>query len=96
MPRHPIQTELLNLRITDSPQPRAIYIERIDEDHANPRRLWQAMGEPVYLNALQVEQLKAISCLVKQPHPWRCEQQNIDLSFSLPPHAVAAITVEFA
>jgi xylan 1,4-beta-xylosidase len=96
MPRHPIQTELLSLRIVNAPEPRVVYIERIDEDHANPRRLWQAMGEPVYLNALQVEQLKAISCLVKQPHPWRCEQQNIDLSFSLPPHAVAAITVEFA
>jgi xylan 1,4-beta-xylosidase len=96
MPRHSIQTELSSLRITNAPEPRVVYIERIDEDHANPQRLWKAMGKPVYLNALQVEQLKAISCLVKQPHPWRCEQQNIDLPFSLPPHAVAAITIEFA
>jgi xylan 1,4-beta-xylosidase len=96
MPRHPIQTELLNLQITNTPEPRVVYIERIDEDHANPRRLWQAMGEPLYLNALQVEQLKAASCLVKQPQPWRYERQNIDMSISLPPHAVAAITIEFA
>jgi xylan 1,4-beta-xylosidase len=96
MPRHPIQTELLNLQITNAPEPRVVYIERIDEDHANPRRLWQAMGEPLYLNALQVEQLKAASCLVKQPQPWRYERQNIDMSISLPPHAVAAITIEFA
>jgi len=95
MPRHPIQTELLNLRITDSPQPRAIYIERIDEDHANPRLLWQAMGEPQYLNALQVDQLKAASCLVKQPQPWTYGQQTVDMSLALPPHAVAAITIEF-
>jgi xylan 1,4-beta-xylosidase len=96
MPRHPIQTELLNLRIANAPQPRVVYMERIDEDHANPRQLWQAMGEPLYLNALQVEQLKAASCLEKQPQPWKYEQQNIDLSISLPPHAVAAITIEFA
>jgi len=95
MPRHPIQTELLNLRITDSPQPRVIYIERIDEDHANPRLLWQAMGEPQYLNALQVDQLKAASCLVKQPQPWTYGQQTVDMSLALPPHAVAAITIEF-
>jgi Glycosyl hydrolases family 39 len=95
MPRHPIQTELLNLRIANAPEPRVVYIERIDEDHANPRRLWQAMGEPLYLNALQVEQLKAASCLVKQPQPWRCDRQNLDISISLPPHAVAAITIEF-
>jgi xylan 1,4-beta-xylosidase len=96
MPRHPIQTELFNLRIANAPEPRVVYIQRIDEDHANPRRLWQAMGEPLYLNALQVEQLKAASCLEKQPQPWKYEQQNIDLSISLPPHAVAAITIEFA
>jgi xylan 1,4-beta-xylosidase len=96
MPRHPIQTELFNLRIANAPEPRVVYIQRIDEDHANPRQLWQAMGEPLYLNALQVEQLKAASCLEKQPQPWKYEQQNIDLSISLPPHAVAAITIEFA
>ncbi len=96
MPRHPIHTELLNLRIANAPQPRVAYIERIDEDHANPRRLWQSMGEPLYLNRLQADQLKAASCLVKQPQPWRHEEQNIDLSLSLPPHAVAAITIEFA
>jgi xylan 1,4-beta-xylosidase len=95
MPRHPIQTGLLNLRIANAPEPRVIYIERIDEDHANPRRLWQAMGEPLYLNALQVERLKAASCLEKQPQPWKYEQQNINLSISLPSHAVAAITIEF-
>ena len=96
MPRHPIQAELLNLRLTDAPQPHVVSIERIDEDHANPRRLWKAMGEPLYLNTLQVDQLKAASCLMKQPQPWTYAQQSIDVSLALPPHAVAAITVEFA
>jgi len=96
MPRHPIQTELLNLKLIDAPQPRVVYIERIDEDYANPGRLWKAMGEPLYLNTLQVHQLKAASCLVKQPPPWAYGQPNIDMSLALPPHAVAAITIEFA
>ena len=39
MPRHPIQTELVNLRLSSAPSPRTAWIERIDEDHANPRRL---------------------------------------------------------
>lgn len=95
MPRHPIQTEFLNLRIANAPEPRAIYIERIDENHANPRGVWHALGEPQYLNALQLEQLKAASSLEKQPQPWKYEHQNINLSISLPSHAVAAITIEF-
>jgi xylan 1,4-beta-xylosidase len=96
MPRHPIQTELVSLRITNAPEPSIVYIERIDEDHANPRRIWREMGEPQYLSALQVDQLKSTSCLVKQPQPWRYKHRNIDLSISLPRHAVAAITIEFA
>ncbi|MFY9804532.1 MAG: hypothetical protein WA211_05365 [Candidatus Acidiferrales bacterium] len=36
------------------------------------------------------------SCLVKQPQPWKYEQPNMELSLALPPHAVAAITIEFA
>ena len=54
MPRHPVQTELVSFRLTGASTPLAAFIERIDEDHANPRKLWQAMGEPEYLSALQV------------------------------------------
>ena len=71
MPRHPIHTELTNLHITGAPHPSVVYIQRIDQDHANARQLWQTMGEPNYLSAVQVEQLKATSCLVKQPQPWK-------------------------
>jgi len=96
MPRHPIQTELLNLRMLGAPAPRTAWIERIDEDHANPRRLWQAMGEPNYLSALQVDQLETVSTLRKESQPWICEGGNIDLAVALPPQSVAAITIEFA
>ena len=96
MPRHPIQTELLQLQVSDAPAPRSAWIERIDEDHANPRRLWQAMGEPEYLSALQVEQLKTASTLRKEPQSWTHEQGNMRLAVTLPPQSVTAITIEFA
>jgi xylan 1,4-beta-xylosidase len=96
MPRHPIQTELVNLRLSDAPEPRAAWIERIDENHANPRRLWRTMGEPEYLSPLQVEQLETASVLRKETQPWTQESGSIDLSVALPPQSVAAITIEFA
>jgi hypothetical protein len=37
--RHPIQTEQVDVRLAGAPAPRTAWIERIDEDHANPRRL---------------------------------------------------------
>jgi len=96
MPRHPIETEVLNLRLSDTPEPRRTWIERIDEDHANPRRLWQAMGEPEYLSASQVEQLETASALRKEAQPWTHELGNMDLTVALPPQSAAAITIDFA
>jgi xylan 1,4-beta-xylosidase len=96
MPRHPIQPELLNVRLSGAPAPRAARIERIDEDHANPRRLWDGMGEPAYLSPWQVEQLQVTSMLRQESQPWTHDQEDIVLAVALPPQSMAAITVEFA
>ena len=96
MPRHPINTEIVRLKIASSRQPRAAHSQRIDEDHANPRRAWQEMGSPDYLSAALVAELSGVSECESKSHPF--DYQNNDLSFevTLPPLSVAAITFEFA
>jgi xylan 1,4-beta-xylosidase len=96
MPRHPVQTELVSFRLSGASTPRAAFIERIDEDHANPRKLWQAMGEPEYLSALQVCRLEGASVLTRDAQPLLCDRGNIDLKVDLPPQSVASITIELA
>ena len=96
LPRHPLQPQRVHVQLTAALHPRAVYVERIDDDHANAKRLWQEMGEPDYLSAKQVEELQEASRLVKKSHPWKYEAQTIHLDIELPPQAVAAITVEFA
>jgi xylan 1,4-beta-xylosidase len=96
MPRHPIQTEMVSVLLAGSPAPRTAWIERIDEDHANPRRLWRSMGEPEYLSALQVEQLAAAGAFGTEPQPWNYENGKALLAVSLPPQSVVAVTIEFA
>ena len=96
MPRHPVQKELVNFRLSGASTPRAAFIERIDEDHANPRKLWQTMGEPEYLSALQVCRLEGASVLTRDAQPLLYDQGNIDLKVDLPPQSVASITIEFA
>jgi xylan 1,4-beta-xylosidase len=95
MPRHPIQTELIHLRLLNAPAPKIAWIERIDEDHANPRALWHTMGEPEYLSALEVEQLAQASTLRQEPQPWTRDQENLEFHVSLPAQSVTAITIEF-
>ena len=96
MPRHPIQTELVNIRLSGASQPPTAFIDRIDEDHANPRKLWQKMREPEYLSPLQVSQLEAASVLARDAQPLLCQDGHIDLKVDLPPQSVASITLEFA
>jgi len=95
MPRHPVGTELVSLRFSGGPAPVAAYIERIDEDHSNPRKLWCAMGEPEYLSRLQVSQLESASVLTRDALPFVRGEGTIHLKFDLPPQSVASITIEF-
>jgi xylan 1,4-beta-xylosidase len=93
-PRHDIVTQMVEVHLTDASMPLVASIERIDEDHANPRRQWREMGEPEYPSLSQIEQLKVASRLVKEPLGCSYEDGTIRFSFDLPPHAVAAVTLE--
>ena len=95
LPRHPIERQHVQVRLTEAHRPRAAYLERIDEEHANPKKLWQDMGEPKYLSAREVEQLQAASRTVRESQSWKYEERVIHLDIELPPQAVAANTVEF-
>lgn len=97
LPRHPIKTELLRIYLRESPKvpPGTTYIERIDDNHANPKALWREMGEPKYLSDLQVKQLQAASCLIKEPVAVQSMDGGIYIDVDLPPHSVAALNLEF-
>ena len=95
-PSHAIVNQVVEVRLADAAAPLAASIERVDEDHANPRRWWREMGEPEYLSRSQVEQLEAASRLVKEPLGFSYENRTVRFEVDLPPHAVAAVTLEFA
>lgn len=96
MPRHPIQRQNVRIQLIDAPRPRAASVERIDEEHANAKRVWREMGMPKYLTADDVEQLQTAAQTVKEPQPWKYDGRKIELELALPPHAIAAVTVELA
>ncbi|MGA9851892.1 MAG: glycosyl hydrolase [Gammaproteobacteria bacterium] len=95
-PKHPIQAELVSLELNTSRPPKAAWIERIDDDHCNPRRLWESMGSPGSLNPEQVRQLNDASALQLTPIALQPSSKGITLQIDLPPHAVAAITLELS
>ena len=96
LPRHPIETESVHIQLTGLLSPRNVYIERIDDNHANAKQLWIEMGSPSLPTKREVEQLHAASQIVREPLQWRYEAEILHLELAIPPHAIAAITVELA
>jgi len=94
LPRHSLESQRVQVRLTDAPPPRAVRVDRIDSEHANAKGEWQRMGEPEYLARVDVERLEEASLVIAQPWPWNYTDGTIMLEIDLPPHGVAAITVE--
>ena len=96
LPRHSIAAARVRVHLAHAPEPTGAWLERIDEHHANAKGRWQALGEPEYLDGLAVEQLHEASAMVREACPWTWRDGRLAIEIELPPHAVAALTVEFA
>lgn len=96
LPRHPIASEGVHVRLEGAPPPGAVTVERIDNDHANAKRVWLEMGGPEYLRPRDVERLRDESRLQPESQPWRHDGRGLDFELSLPPHAVAAVRLSWA
>lgn len=94
LPRHPIEAESIQIILTGLAAPRNVYIERIDDNHANAKQLWIEMGKPALPTQRQVEQLHVASQIAREPLQWKYEASSLRMDISMPAHSIAAITVE--
>jgi xylan 1,4-beta-xylosidase len=95
LPRQPLTGQRVRLEVQDSPPPRSASLERIDDGHANVKAAWQALGAPEYPTEAQIRHLEEVSRLVAEAWSWHYEERTARFEVELPPHAVAALTIEF-
>ena len=95
LPRHEIATETVKLHLKNAPEIQAVFIERIDDEHANARATWQQMGEPEYLSEREKQQLFAASELMPESLDWKHENNALECRFKIPPHGIAAVHVRW-
>ena len=95
LPRHSIRRARVRVQLAHAPEPASAWVERIDEDHANAKRRWQAFGAPEYLDSATLEQLHDASRVMREACPWTSGAERIAFELELPPHAVATLVVEF-
>ncbi len=94
-PSHPITTEQVQIVLRSAVPPAQAWLERIDENHCNARKLWEMMGSPEYPDANQLLRLQDASELRREALIWKAAADALVLEIDLPPHAVAAITLEY-
>ena len=94
-PGHTIETEEIQIRLDNAREPVAARIRRVDEEHANARRMWEEMGQPEYLSSKDVKLLEEASQLVSETQSMEFREGSVLLRTTLPAHGVAAITIDF-
>ena len=96
LPRHPIASETIEIKLANTQPPTGVTIRRIDSEHANAKQRWQEMGSPEYLSADVVAELNKVSRCDPEPHPFDFRDGALDFDVTLPPLSVAAVTFRFA
>ncbi len=95
LPEHDIQAETVRLQLKHVPQPGGVYVQRVDDEHCNPKRLWQEMGSPRYLDESQVALLEDAGRPSAGPieYQYDADSQNVDATLTLPPQGLALLTI---
>jgi hypothetical protein len=76
-PGHSIETEDLYIRLDNAPEPIEARIQRVDEDHANPKRLWRELGQTESLSDKDIERLEKASQVITERQSLRYDDGSI-------------------
>jgi len=71
------------VRLEMDAKPRRVLLRRVDEDHGNPLKLWEAMGSPNDLNRQEVEKLRRDSAVTEEAWPFAYEDGVLELEAEL-------------
>ncbi len=94
VPKSPIQAERIQLCVSGIKRVRSASLERIDEEHANPRKAWMEMGSPTYLDRRQIQALMKASELHREKIDWNADESGISINLLIQPHSVVSVSLE--
>ena len=81
----------VELEVALDAAPKSVEICRIDEEHGNPLKCWQQMGEPEDLTPAQVQQITAESAVTYEKLPFTYENGAAHVTFSLGTNDIAFV-----
>ena len=82
----------VNVELTSAPS--RVYLQRIDETHCNPRKVWEDMGSPNDLNREEVEYIKKASEMVDEELDYTYEDGMLRTEIALGVNDLYFIRIE--
>lgn len=94
LPTHPVKNEKISVQIKNISTIKSCFVERIDDENANPRKEWIKMGKPGSLLPEQVKTLELESILKKESLLYKFENESVSLEIDILPLATVLLTLE--
>lgn len=81
--QYEMPAEQVRISVALSDVPKRVYLQRIDEEHCNPRRVWEEMGRPNDLNHREVEEIQKASQMLDEELPYHYEDGRLTAEVAL-------------
>ncbi|HHW49244.1 MAG TPA: beta-xylosidase [Clostridiaceae bacterium] len=95
IPRSPAKEENVRIAVKGIKKGARAVLERIDEEHANPKRRWVEMGCPEYPDKSQIDELMESSRMVEERIECGWENDHMVFELKVPPQGIAALTISW-
>ena len=86
--------EKVNLSVELEKAPKRVYLQRIDEDHCNPRKVWEEMGCPNDLNQQETNAIIEKSAMQDEELPFTYENGMLSAMVSVGVNDVYFVRIE--
>lgn len=73
--------------------PKGVFLQRIDEEHCNPLKIWEEMGEPADLNRAEVKGIIEKSALITEEMPFVYENGSVRFEAGLGVNDIYFVTI---
>ncbi|HEU0227702.1 MAG TPA: glycosyl hydrolase [Arachidicoccus soli] len=94
LPKHKINNETITIHLKNISKISNAYIQKIDSNHSNPRKIWEENGSKDYLNEIEIKDLIVASRLQEESIQFKTNLQAAYYTLSLPAQSSACITIE--
>lgn len=89
----PNENKSYNVEIELDAFAKAVSVERIDDNHCNPKKLWQEMGSPINLKPKEVNDIIEKSRLCSENMDFEIRDNKTIIKFSLNTNDIALFTI---